>query len=332
MGLRSLNNSVSSFNDPYSSTGGDAMNPPPKYYGPVARYGDRAVVFAGYDSANVNTIQYFNTTSTGNASDFGDYLIATRGCRALSGDGGASRGVNGGGWSDASASYNNEIGYVTIPTPGNATDFGDLTTAGQWAASMSSGTRGVWASRTESTDMCYITIATTGNAIDFGDMTDAGGGAAGASSETRGMIMGGHRVHGNRIEYITIASTGNATDFGDLTNSVRHGAGLSSSAGRAVRAGGKNNSSGGLENVIDYVTIANLGNATDFGDLNDQTEGISGSSNGTRGLFSGGDTQWNGRVNWIQYITISTTGDATDFGDLVSVVSSTASTTGADGS
>ena len=326
MGLRSLNNPVSSFNDPYSSTGGDAMNPPPKYYGPVARYGDRAVVFAGYDSANVNTIQYFNTTSTGNASDFGDYLIATRGCRALSGDGGASRGVNAGGWSDASASYNNEIGYVTIPTPGNATDFGDLTTAGQWAASMSNGTRGVWASRPESTDMCYITIATTGNAIDFGDMTDAGGGAAGASSETRGMIMGGHRVHGNRIEYITIASTGNATDFGDLSETVRWCSGVSSSAGRAVRIGGKNNNSGNETDIMDYVAMDTPGNATDFGDLSASYEPSGCCSNGTRGLIPGRTGS-----NQIEYITIANTGNSTDFGDLTHNTGSAGSTTGTPG-
>ena len=126
MGIKSLGNKKGiSYSAVWAETGTGAMKPF-RNYGAVARYGDRAVVFAGYDSANVNTIQYFNTTSTGNASDFGDYLIATRGCRALSGAGEAHRGVNAGGWSDASASYNNEIGYVTIPTPGNATDFGDL--------------------------------------------------------------------------------------------------------------------------------------------------------------------------------------------------------------
>ena len=329
MGIKSLGNKKSiSYAAVWDETGTGAMDPPPRDWGAVSRYGDRGVVMCGHDgSSNINTIQYFNTTSTGNASDFGDFVITTRGCSALSGAGAAHRAVCAGGYSDH---YDDEIGYFTIATPGNAVDFGNLTAAGQWAASMTSGTRGVWASRTESTDICYITIATTGDATDFGDLTQARGAGAGASSETRGLIMGGH--WDNRIDYITIATPGNASDFGDLTNSVRGAAGLSSSAGRAVRAGGKNNSSGGLENVIDYVTIANLGNATDFGDLNDQTEGISGSSNGTRGLFSGGDTQWNGRVNWIQYITISTTGDATDFGDLVSVVSSVAATTGTDGS
>ena len=329
MGLRSLNNPVSSFNDPYSSTGGDAMNPPPKYYGPVARYGDRAVVFAGYDSANVNTIQYFNTTSTCNASDFGDYLVATRGCRALSGAGEAHRGVNAGGWSDASASYNNEIGYVTIPTPGNATDFGDLTTGGQWSATMSSGTRGVWAARSSSTDICYITIATTGDATDFGDMVVAGGAACGASSETRGLIMGGNRG-GNYIDYITIASPGNATDFGDLTtggSGVRNLGGFSSSAGRACCGGGKNNDSGAAQNNIDYVTIANTGNATDFGDLLSTYEDLNGCSNGTRGMFLGGSSGGS-RMNVIQYITISTPGNSTDFGDLLAGITSGGACTG----
>ena len=327
MGIKSLGNKKSiSYAAVWDETGTGAMDPPARVWGAVARYGNRGVVICGYNTANINTIQYFNTTSPGNASDFGDFIISTRGGSALSGAGEAHRGLFGGGYG---SDWDDEIGYFTIATPGNASDFGNLTGTGQWAASMTSGTRGVWASKSESSDICYITIATTGDATDFGDLTAARGAAAGASSELRGLIMGGHLD--NRIDYITIATPGNASDFGDLTNSVRWGAGLSSAAGRAVRGAGKNNSSGGLENVIDYVTITNLGNATDFGDLSAQAENLSGCSNGTRGLFSGGSTS-GGYVNEIQYITISTTGDATDFGDLLTVLGSSGSTTGTDGS
>ena len=323
MGIRAQGNPTIKYASVWAETGTGAMDPPPKDYGAVARYGDRAIVVAGYDSADVNTIQYFNTTSTGNASDFGDYLITTRGCRSLSGNGAASRGLTAGGYSDYDASNKNQIGYVTIPTPGNAIDFGDLTAAGQWASSMTSGTRGVWASRPESDDICYITIATTGDATDFGDMTAAGGACAGCSSETRGMIMGGNRVQGNRIEYITIASTGNATDFGDLTEYVRWCSAASSSAGRAVRIGGKDNNSGNVTNVMDYVAIATPGNATDFGDLTTTMEPSGCCSNGTRGLVPGRTGS-----NQIEYITIGTPGNAIDFGDLTHNTGSAGSTTG----
>lgn len=70
--------------------------------------------------------------------------------------------------------------------------------------------------------------------------------------------------------------------------------------------------------VIDYITIASTGNATDFGDLASGTSGITGCSNSTRGLFAGGDTVAGagGETALIQYITIATTGNTAAFGDL----------------
>jgi hypothetical protein len=67
--------------------------------------------------------------------------------------------------------------YITIPTTGNATDFGDLTAARYGLAGASSGFRGVFGGgntyplASYSDVMDYITIATTGNAVDFGDLT-----------------------------------------------------------------------------------------------------------------------------------------------------------------
>ncbi len=80
---------------------------------------------------------------------------------------------------------------------------------------------------------------------------------------------------------------------------------------RAVYGGG---STGSNTNVIDYVSIMTLGNATDFGDLLEATNGTAACSSSTRGLFGGGYTT--GNLNVIQYITIDSTGNATDFGDL----------------
>ena len=66
-------------------------------------------------------------------------------------------------------------------------------------------------------------------------------------------------------------------------------------------------------NIIDYVTIATTGNATDFGDLNISMYNLSSCSSSIRGLFGGGNTS-----DFIDYVTIATTGNATDFGDLTS--------------
>ena len=64
-------------------------------------------------------------------------------------------------------------------------------------------------------------------------------------------------------------------------------------------------------NIIQFVTIATSGDATDFGDLTEATRHSGGASSCTRavhyhGLSFSGD---------IDYVTISTTGDAVDFGD-----------------
>ena len=68
---------------------------------------------------------------------------------------------------------------------------------------------------------------------------------------------------------------------------------------------------------MDYVTLATLGNAKDFGDSTWTGAYKSGASSPTRGTWSGGRIPA-GRENRIDYHQIMTTGNAIDFGDLVS--------------
>jgi hypothetical protein len=72
---------------------------------------------------------------------------------------------------------------------------------------------------------------------------------------------------------------------------------------------------GSNSSVIDYVSIATAGNATDFGDLTQTVSLLAGCSSSTRGLFGGGTTGV-AYSNVIDYVTIGTLGNATDFGDL----------------
>ena len=128
----------------------------------------------------------------------------------------------------------------------------------------------------------------------------------------RGLFGGGS--YSALIEYITISTLGNATTFGNLTY-PREGSGATSDASRGVWAGGRDASN--HYNIIDYITIATPGNATDFGDLTAVRTNIqTGTSNGPRGIFPGGENQAGGKLNQIEYITIATPGNATDFGDL----------------
>ena len=69
-----------------------------------------------------------------------------------------------------------------------------------------------------------------------------------------------------------------------------------------------------MHDVIDYVTFASTGNATDFGNLTDARDHAYGSSSSTRGVFAGGRDP--NTTNIIDYITIASTGNAIDFGDL----------------
>ena len=167
-------------------------------------------------------------------------------------------------------------------------------------------------------DIEFINVDTTGNATDFGNLTEARraqGGAVG--SRTRALCVGGRDSPVNEcvIDFVTIASTGNATDFGDITNGVSN----SGQGGNAVRgicySGARTNPSPAISNVIDMFTIAQQGNATDFGDANVATITQTGGLNSpTRGLFAGGYTP--SETNSISYIHFMTTGNASDFGDL----------------
>ena len=237
-------------------------------------------------------------------------------------DGGA-RGIWFGGW-DPGPSVGNVIDYITIPTAGNAIDFGDLIAPTREMATGASRVRGIAAGGAESPGPAedtnridYITIASTGNAADFGDLTVTVRGNTGASNETRMVRSGGRpesqspNPYKDVIDYITIASTGNAVDFGDLSGVRR----LHSSCASPTRILWWAGDTPGTDylNIIEYNTIATTGNAQDFGDCGESSKGAA-CSNSVRGIFSNGkDSQ---QLNKIEYVTIQTLGNAMDFGDL----------------
>ena len=68
-------------------------------------------------------------------------------------------------------------------------------------------------------------------------------------------------------------------------------------------------------NTISYITIATLGNAIDFGDLDNLKANGGACSSPTRAVYGGGLAP--GNKNNIEYIEIPTTGNSKDFGDLV---------------
>ena len=162
----------------------------------------------------------------------------------------------------------------------------------------------------------YITIQTLGNASDFGDLTTTRSDSANFSSATRGIFAGGLEPGRSTVmDYITISATGNTFDFGDLSDGTEIAGGVSNST-RGLIGGGTTPTSAPIgSNKIEYVSIASLGNASNFGNLvAASNSGVFGLSSPTRGIFAGGYLP--AATNTIDFVTISTTGDAKDFGDL----------------
>ena len=229
------------------------------------------------------------------------------------------RAVFGGG---ESPTADNVMEYLNIQSGGRTVDFGDHSAGGTPSGdAVASSTRGVFTvhASPNTNALEFITIANTGNSQDFGDQTSGGvSQEAAASNSTRGLFAGGifpgSTVH-DVTEYITIATLGNAIDFGNLIASVTSNTGVAD-ATRALFAGGIGPSSPfPTVNRIEYFTIANTGNATDFGDLTFSARYPGSAGDSTRGVFMGGATP--SAINTICFVTIQTTGDATDYGDLV---------------
>ena len=135
----------------------------------------------------------------------------------------------------------------------------------------------------------------------------------------RGVMGGGDDPSSqtDTIDYITISTLGNAIDFGNLTDDREYLAmGPVASRTRCLFAGGQAFPSPNNEmNLIDYITFATTGNASDFGDLVSGLTGSMGScSDETRGIFSGGYDAPTGPKDILQYVTMASTGNSVDFG------------------
>jgi hypothetical protein len=162
-------------------------------------------------------------------------------------------------------------------------------------------------------------ILNSGNATDFGDLTVTRAPCA-VGSSSRCLFGGGMSPRTNVIDYITPSTPSNATDFGDLSQDKS----ALSSATNGIRGlwfGGyvQGASPTYNNNVIEYVTIANTGNAVDFGDTTAGSTNGAGLSNDTYGLLAGGYGRISGTSTYkqsIDKVTIATAGNATDYGDL----------------
>ena len=215
-----------------------------------------------------NTLEYVTIPNEGNSIDFGN-LSSSRyaGARGNS----STRGIFMGG----SPGPSNVIDYVEMMTLGNALDFGDLN-VGVYVNpnSVNSKTRafslgGYISPGINTADVEFVKISSKGNALNFGTIDRPISSFPGFSNDTRAIYGGGILRPGatSNIFIFNMFTQGETTFFGDLTQARYEFAG-SSSQTRGVFAGGQTPASPYPSvNTMDFVTMASLGDATDFGDM-----------------------------------------------------------------
>ena len=198
----------------------------------------------GPETTVYNVLEYITISSTGDAVDFGD--LTRSGLTITGGISNSIRGVFSGGVGTAPTyATQNTIDFITIPTLGDAQDFGDLSQNSAAVTGCSNSTRGILAGGGTSfipsvltSRIDYITISTKGNVTSFGNLTTATNFGAGGSmsSPIRGVFSSGHIAPGsaavvNTIEYVNIATQGNSVDFGDSVVAARYRSSISNAHG-----------------------------------------------------------------------------------------------------
>ena len=278
-------------------------------------------VKGGGSNPGTNVIEFLTISTLGNSQDFGDLTVSAK---AQSGAASRTRGL----FAAGDSPNTNRIDFITIASTGNAQDFGDIASGDQRHANgMADQTRALFAGGYggDNDTIDLVTIAQTGNSTDFGNLTESKTNGGSCASSTRGIVAAGQNPgYINTIEHITISTTGSAVDSGGDLTVARRSLGGASNSTRGIFFGGQsgpNNADDNLTNVIDYITIASTGNATDFGDLAFSTNSgrinaMSGLPSATRVVMPGGDTFDSGGINTIEYVEIATTGNSIDFGTL----------------
>ena len=240
--------------------------------------GERGV-FAGGGRSNgpyCGDSRYISISTPSNSTAFGsvDNRVSQGGAS------GRGRGLIFGGHSGSwgSRSTYADIDYVTIATPGNVTNFGNLTASRTGAEGCSNGTRALSISgRVHSTtagnyaqNVDYVTIATTGSAADFGDLIApwSYGTYCASGDGVYAVTLSFEGSNHADFLYFNISTPGNATKWGDArpaTGVYNPAAGDSCSASNGIRGVYGGGYSGNINHSIDYITFATPSNGLQFG-------------------------------------------------------------------
>ena len=226
-------------------------------------------------------------------------------------DGGARGFVSGGLQNPAEI---NNIDQITIPTQGNAIDFGNLTQVSRLGGTTASRTRAVRmagiAGGNTTGVVDFWTIAQQGDAVYFGDMNAVQRSTSAGGNQTRGILAAGV-PDSSKLQYITIATLGSNQDFGDPFQNRTQASALSIPT-RCCFAAGEAPS---RVNTIDFVEIATTGDALDFGDITREISGVVCVTNSTRGIIGAGEFP-STFDSTMDYMTFASKGNGVVFGEL----------------
>jgi len=287
---------------------------------PQSYYGDRAVVFgARYNGSYYGRrIQYFDITTTGNASSFGLDLYSRSANGEMACAGGSRalmwQGNDVGNWLDT-------ISYIETTTTGNATQFGTTPNSRYEGAACSDGTYGMACDGygqsgppyNQST-IDYVTIATTGNAQTFGQDIRSRTRCTATSDGTYGyIIFDGSGSTSQSLSKFTFGTSGNASNPGYSGGSFsgNYWGSMSGDESYAIHAGGRGGSNP-TQSMYRWTwgTSANcsyMGNV-----LPTARQNHSSTTNGSRWCIIGGRN-----TDEILYIDLYSGSSTSDFGDLM---------------
>jgi len=313
---------------------GDLLNGP-EYHGATGSATTAIVGGGDISGGRTNVIQSVQFDTPGNATDFGDLTEAKKRVTATSN---LTRAVFMGGSGGSGNGYQvNTIEYITIATPGNAADFGDLLQTNQLGSATSGNAtdsglgsplpnydRAIFSGGTTgsggSSPIEYMSVSNGGNAVAFGTLSTARGYHTSAGNRARALMVNGEtasNVYTNNIEYVVPATLGNGVSFGTNMSSS---AGLGSCANDtyALFAGGGKFASGwNYYTNINYVTIATTGSASYHGSLSSLNWHAAGAEGGGGyAYWAGGAPNGGNFVSTIERVAISTSGSSSSFGNL----------------
>ena len=149
----------------------------------------RGVFAGGGEPAYTTNINFITMSTQGNAAYFGDLSVAGQDTQGSSITSNSIRGINMGG--AVAPTVTNTIEYLTLPTLGDAQDFGDLLSSGGYGSYSSSSIRAVKMGQGHpayTNTIEYVQIMTLGDSVDFGDIhTQVTGWSAGLSNGHGGL-------------------------------------------------------------------------------------------------------------------------------------------------